>query len=86
MEEEFSVRKRKVGELYGDKLVDKSFQVIQPLDTVITRKMWNRKTNLKQKLSVFDVTTQTVSLGTYYITYLVKWVCLHCTIAVSDVH
>ena len=69
MEEEFSLRKRKVGELYGDKLVDKSFQVIQPLDTVRTRKPWNRKTNLKQKLSVFDVTTQIVSLVTYYIPY-----------------
>ena len=29
---------------------------------------------------------QILLLDTYYITYLVRWVCVHCTIAVPDVH
>ena len=36
---------------------------------------------------VFDaVTKQIVLLDTYLITNLVKWVCLHCTIALFLVH
>ena len=38
-------------------------------------------------LSVFDgITTQIVLLDTYNITYFVKWVCSHCTIAVFQIH
>ena len=43
----------------------------------------NMKTTLQQYSSVFDgVTQQIVLLDTYKINYIVKWVCLHCTIAV----
>ena len=57
------------------------------LSTVITRKQWNRKTTLMQYLSVFDgVTKQLVLPDTYKITFFVKWVCLHCTIAVFHGH
>ena len=55
--------------------------------TVITRKQWNRKTTLQQYLSVFDgVTKQIVLLDTYKITYLVKWVCLHCSLVLFHGH
>ena len=55
--------------------------------TVITRKQWNRKKILQQYLSVFDgVTKQIVLPETYQITYIVKWVCLHRTIAVLHGH
>ena len=29
---------------------------------------------------------QILLLDTYYITYLLRWVCVHCTVAVPDVH
>ena len=55
--------------------------------TVMNREQWKRKTTFQQYLSVFEVATkQVVLLYTYYITNLVKWVCLHCTIAVSYTH
>ena len=55
--------------------------------TVRTRKQWNRKTTLYQYLSVFDVdvTKQQVLIDTI-VTNIVKWVCFHCTVAVSYAH
>ena len=50
------------------------------LHTVITRKQWNRKTTLKEYLSVFHVVTQQiVLLDTYQITNLLKWVDVYST-------
>ena len=51
------------------------------------KKQWNRKTTLYQYLSVFDgVTKQIILPDTYQVTLFVKWVCLHCTIAVFHVY
>ena len=59
----------------------------QVANTVRTRKLWNRKSILRQKLSLFDVVKKQIDLPTtYLITYSGKWVYLHCTIAVSHVH
>ena len=52
------------------------------LTLITAEKHWNRKTTLQQYRRVFDA-KQIVKLLTYQITYLVKWVCLHCKIAAS---
>jgi len=52
----------------------------------MTRKQW-KKATIKQYLSVFDVVTKKiVLLNTYKISKSVKWVCLHCTIALFHVN
>ena len=53
-------------------------------NTVMTRKYWNRKTTLKLYFSVVSGVTKHIVLPeTYKISFfLVKWVCLLCTITV----
>ena len=51
------------------------------------QKLLNRKTTLKQYLSLYDVITkQIVLLISNEITYYVKWACLYYKISVSHIH